>query len=324
MRKYLDPVYLAVSEEAWQSRRYFEIFQSLNSLLKNIEDIERDTDNLYQLVKFKFSEGLLAEIYHNNPFKNQPEVEEYYTRFFKDKIIPELFRRFDFCPGLCTPLTQDSSFGNFANELVPEDVLNEWNLLIEKCLFCNYTDLLYLVSPAVCQTIMVETDDISITEKILVTKDVKQLFDVTDFLSRIIVDESRRENRIKQAIEICYSQSVLQDGWSSNLTPQDYEFNENFWQTLVRGRLFSESRSYQERFVRSMTQVVYDLDIDIRKHKYQGEKINIGSKKYPKYSADVFKMGQSSIDKRCSRIFYCKVSQKVHFYEFEPDRHAGE
>lgn len=324
MRKYLDPVYLAVSEEAWQSRRYFEIFQSLNSLLREIEEIERDTDNLHQLVKFKFSQGLLAEIYQNNPFKNQPEVQEHYTKFFKDKIIPELGRRFEYCPGLCTPQSENSQFCKFTNELVPEDVLNEWNLLLEKCFFCNDPDLLCLVSPPASQTVMVEPDDISITEKMLVAKDVKQLFNVTDFLSQNIVDDSLRENRITQAIGICYSQSVLRDGWNSDLIPQDYEFNENFWQSLTRGKLLNETRSYQERFIRSMTQIVYDLDIDIRKHKYQGDKIAVGSTKYAKYSADVFKMGQSNIDKRCSRIFYCKVSKKVHFYEYDPDRHAGE
>lgn len=313
-----------IRQEAWQSRRYFEIFQSLNSLLANIEEVERDTDNLYQLVKFKFSEGLLAEIYKNNPFKNQPEVQEFYTKVFKDKIIPELFRRFEFCPDLCKLLSEDSQFCKFYNELIPEDVINEWNLLLEKCLACNDSDLLCLVSPAASQTVIVEPDDIVITEKMLVAKDVKQLFDVTDFLSQNIVDDSRRENRIKQAIGICYSQSVLGDGWLSNLTPQDYEFNENFWQSLTRARLLNETRSYQERFIRSMTQIVYDLDIDIRKHKYQGDRITVGNKKYTKYSADVFKMGQSSTDKRCSRIFYCKVSQKVHFYEYQPDRHAGE
>jgi len=263
MRKYLDPVYLAVNEEAWQSRRYFEIFQSLNLLLKDIEDIERDTDNLYQLVKFKFSEGMLAEIYNNNPFKNQPEIEEHYTKIFKDKIIPELFRRFDLCPGSCLPFSGDGIFCKFANELVAEDVISEWNLLIEKCFACNDTDLLCLVSPAASQTVMVEPDDIAIIEKIFVAKDAKQLFDVTDLLCPNIVNDSLRQNRIKQAIGIYYSQSVLKDGWSSNLTAQDYEFNEKFWQTLERAKLSNENRSYQERFVRSMTQIVYDLDIAV-------------------------------------------------------------
>ncbi|HAH56498.1 MAG TPA: hypothetical protein DCM02_14750 [Flavobacterium sp.] len=321
MRKYLDPVYLAVTEEAWQSRVYYEIFESLNSVLKHIEDIERDTDNLYKLVRFKFSYELLAQIYNNNPFKNQPEVQEHYTRFFKDKIIPELLRRFDFCPDLCTPLIEDSQCCKFSNNLLPKDVLNEWNLLLEQCFSCD-NDLLYLLSPASSKTVIVEPDNILITQKILVAKNVEQLFDVTDFLSKNIFDESHRENRIKQAILICYSQSVLQDGWSSNLTPQDYEFNDFFWQTLERAKLSKENSSYQERFVRSMTQIVYDLDIDIRKHKYG--KITIGSKKYTKYSADVFKMGQGSIDTRCSRIFYCKIEKKVHFYEFDPDYHAGE
>jgi len=81
------------------------------------------------------------------------------------------------------------------------------------------------------------------------------------------------------------------------------------------------TKLFRSKFVPHLCEKGY---IDIRKHKYQGDKITVGSKKYTKYSADVFKMGQGSIDKRCSRIFYCKVNQKLHFYEFEPDRHAGE
>ena len=108
MRKYLDPVYLAISEEAWNSRTYAEIFDSLNTLLTRIEKVEKSTGTLYQLVKFKLTEGLFSLIYSNNPFKNDPEIQEFYTKLFKDRILPELFRRTEWCPSLCTILEENS------------------------------------------------------------------------------------------------------------------------------------------------------------------------------------------------------------------------
>lgn len=94
--------------------------------------------------------------------------------------------------------------------------------------------------------------------------------------------------------------------------------------SIDRAQLAEEDRDYKQKFVSAMAQVVYDLDIDIRKHKYKGETIVIQNKKCPKYSADVFKMGRGSSDRRCSRIFYSKVQDNLHLYEFDPDRHGGE
>ena len=109
------------------------------------------------------------------------------------------------------------------------------------------------------------------------------------------------------------------------MQPQDYEFNDSFWQTIKRAKLIEENNVYKERFINSITQVVYNLDgLNIRPHVYKGEKISVNGQKHPKYSVDVFKMGQGTRDHRCSRIFYCKIENKIHFYEFDPDRHAGE
>ena len=324
MRKYLDPVYLAISEEAWNSRTYAEIFDSLNTLLTRIEKVEKSTGTLYQLVKFKLTEGLFSLIYSNNPFKNDPEIQEFYTKLFKDRILPELFRRTEWCPSLCTILEENSQNCQFINSLVPEDVLTEWNLLIEQCLSCDAQELLCLISPIDYATKISDGATALINHKILVINDVQMLFNVADFISAKMLDESNRENSLKQAMEIFYHQSVTQRGWTPNRNPQDYEFDDHFWQTIYRSDLLKEDREYRERFINSLTQIVYDLDIDIRKHDYQGEKITIENKKYKKSSADVFKMGRGSDDKRCSRIFYCKIKDKINFYEFDPDRHSGE
>jgi len=58
MRNYLDPVHLAITEEAWHGRVYAEIFDSLNAILTAIEEVEKSTDTRYNLVKFKLSQEL--------------------------------------------------------------------------------------------------------------------------------------------------------------------------------------------------------------------------------------------------------------------------
>jgi hypothetical protein len=325
MRKYLDPVYLALSEEAWNTRIYAEIFDSLNTLLTRIEEVEKSTGTLYQLVKFRLTEAFFALVYSNNPFKNEPEIQEFYTKLFKDKILPELLRRTEWCPSFCTLLMENTQGCQFTNSLVPEDVLTEWNTLIGQCLSCDAQELLCLMSPLSYPTEIITTETSSINNKLCVTNDVEMLFDLADFVSAKMLTDANREECLKHAITIFYHhQSVIQGGWTPNLNPQNYEFDEHFWQTIDRSDLLKEDREYRERFINSMTQIVYNLDLGIRKHDYQGEKITVDGKKYKKSSADVFQMGRGTKDRRCSRIFYCKIKDKIHFYEFEPDHHAGE
>jgi hypothetical protein len=324
MRKYLDPVYLALSEEAWNTRIYAEIFDSLNTLLTRIEEVEKSTGTLYQLVKFRLTEAFFALVYSNNPFKNEPEIQEFYTKLFKDKILPELLRRTEWCPNLCVLLMENTQSCQFTNSLVPEDVLTEWNTLMGQCLSCDAQELLCLMSPLSYPTEIITTETSSIHHKLWVTNDVEMLFDLADFVSAKMLTDAYREDCLKHAITIFYHQSVIQGGWTPNLNPQNYEFDEHFWQTIYRSDLLKEDREYRERFINSMTQIVYNLDVGIRKHDYQGEKITVDGKKYKKSSADVFKMGRGTDDRRCSRIFYCKIKEKIHFYEFDPDRHGGE
>ena len=55
MKNYLDPVYLVVNEDTWKTRVYAEIFESLVEIIDDIEEVEKDSNSLYKLVKFKFS-----------------------------------------------------------------------------------------------------------------------------------------------------------------------------------------------------------------------------------------------------------------------------
>lgn len=323
MRKYLDPVYLAVTEEAWRSRTYLEIFMSLNNLLDRIEEVEKNTDSLYQLVKFKASEGLFAEIYNNNPFKNEPKVGDFYAKLFNDKILHQLSRRFEYCPANCKLLTENIQNCSFSNSLVPEDVIFEWNYLMGQCLACDSKELLCLISPNSQPTQMVENGKDVTGDRFLLAHHPDSIFDVEYFLSKTILESSSlRESSLREAIAILYNKKTTIDEWEADIKPQKFLFDDAFWASVVKAKLFDEDREYKQRFINSLTQVVCDIDIDIRKHKYG--KISIDGKKYTKYSADVFKMGRGTLDNRCSRIFYCKVKQKIHFYEFDPDFHKGE
>jgi len=312
MRNYLDPVYLAITEEAWHQRKYSDIFASLNSILEDLEKIENKTDTRYQLVKFKMTEALFAQIYSNNPFKNDPKIQGFYTRLFNDKILPDLVqRRAQWCPNACVLSHREGPHFKFQNDLLPNEVLTEWHNLLRNCFSCDSNDLLlYLLTPKCHETSLESESDF-----IKITHHVVQLLDITRFLSKDVITETR----LRAAIEILYQQRIINENWNLELEAQDYVFDDFFFKTIERERLVDEDDTYKERFVCSLTQVVYDIDIDIRKHKYG--KIAIKGQKYTQYSADVFKMGRGTDDRRCSRIFYCKVKSVIHFYEYVPDFH---
>jgi hypothetical protein len=152
MKNYLDLVYLVVNEDTWKTRVYLEIFASLKEILNYIEDVEKDANSLYKLVKFKFSYELFSKIYHYNPFKNEPLVETFYINLFND-VLSKLYRRIDWCPSNCE--IQDSVISAFlcTNSHVPDEVLCAWESLINQCLSCSQQDsLLRIISPLSYQT----------------------------------------------------------------------------------------------------------------------------------------------------------------------------
>ena len=311
MRNYLDPVYLAITDEAWQKRVYSDIFDSLQAMLDYIKEVEITTNTRYQLVRFKMSDELFAQIYNNNPFKNEPKIQAFYTRLFNDILLEVVSKRADWCPSLsCPPFHQNIPRFKFENNCIPNDVLTEWNKLLSQCLSCQSNDLvLYLLTPAHYQTVVTGESDF-----IKITRYVVQLFEIPRFLSENILSEAG----LKIAVDILYQQRVLTENWEATQQAQDYVFDDFFWETIENNRLVDEDDEYKERFISTLAQVVYDTDVNIRKHKYG--KIT----KYTQYSADIFKMGRGRNDNRCSRIFYYKIKSVIHFYEYNPDFHKGE
>lgn len=318
MRKYLDPVYLAVSEDVWMSRIYAEIFDSLNESLNYIEEVEKSSDALYKLVIFKFSQNLFGEIYNHNPFKNEPKVQGFYLNTF-NRVLSELARRFDWCPGNCKTDGDTGSQAFFCeSSYVPNKVILAWMMLINQCAICSQIEPLLFLSPTSFET-NIEVNSNTFDNLLFIqATSVYQLFSVDSFLKK----ETINENSLRKAIDILYSQAVLAGRMDTDKQPQDYAFHANFWRTIENAKLTEEDTQYKQRFIDSLTQVVYAIDIDIRLHKYG--KISINRKKYDKYSADVFQMGRGTNDRRCSRIFFCKINNQICFYEFDPDFHAGE
>jgi hypothetical protein len=287
MRNYLDPVHLAITEEAWRGRVYAEIFASLNAILTAIEEVEESTDTRYNLVKFKLSQELYAQIYSNNPFKNEPKVQEFYTRQF-ERILADFCKRIEWCPGICILGSQQLPSFEVKNPLVPPAVLTEWHNLFKNCLSCHSNELLCLlgpISPPKTET-EIESESALITDKLFRTHQVVQLFHIPGFVSAgLIHNPTLCEKSLRQAIEILYQQHVINDRWQPKRQPQEYVFDEDFWRDLKRGNIMSEDDEFKERFVSSMAQIVYDIEVDIRKHKYGT--ITIKNQQYPKYSADV-------------------------------------
>ena len=320
MKNYLDPVYLVVNEDTWKTRVYAEIFESLVEIIDDIEEVEKDSNSLYKLVKFKFSEELFSKIYHYNPFKNEPSVENFYVKLFSD-VLSRLTRRIDWCPSNCE--IQDSVISAFlcTNSHVPDEVLCAWESLINQCGSCSQQDsLLRIISPLSYQT------KITLVSEQLINIDLKQITTVYELfdISQLLKKETINDKVMRKIINICYHQAVLTGRMSSNLPQQEYIFDSNFWRTINSAKITEEDTEYKLKFIDSLTQVIYAQDIDIRLHKYKNVKITIDQKKYTKISADVFQMGRGTIDRRCSRIFFYKINNQICFYEFDPDSHAGE
>jgi hypothetical protein len=318
MKKYLDPVYLAISEDVWMSRIYAEIFDSLNESLNYIEEVEKSSDALYKLVIFKFSQNLFGEIYNHNPFKNEPKVQGFYLNTF-NRVLSDLARRFDWCPGNCkTDGDSVSQAFSCESSYVPNKVISAWMMLINQCAICSQIEPLLFLSPTSFETNIEVNSNTFDNLSFIQATSVYQLFSVDSFLKK----ETINENSLRKAVDILYSQAVLAGRMAPEKQPQDYAFHSNFWRTIENAKLTEEDTQYKQRFIDSLTQVVYAIDIDIRLHKYG--KISINRKKYDKYSADVFQMGRGTNDRRCSIIFFCKINNQICFYEFDPDFHAGE
>jgi hypothetical protein len=322
MKNYLDPVYLVVNEDTWKTRVYAEIFASLVEIIDYIEEVEKDSNSLYKLVKFKFSYELFSKIYHYNPFKNEPSVENFYVNLFND-LLSKLTRRIDWCPINCE--IKDSVISAFSctNSHVPDEVLSAWESLINQCVSCSNYDqdsLLRIISPLPYQT------KITLVSEQLINIDLKQIATVYELfdISQLLQKETINDKVMRKVINICYHQAVLTGRMNPNLTQQEYIFDSNFWRTIDSAEITEEDTEYKLKFIDSLTQVVYAQDIDIRLHTHQAVKITIDKKKYTKKSADVFQMGRGTIDRRCSRIFFCKINNQICFYEFDPDFHAGE
>ncbi len=317
MKNYLDPAYLVVNDTTWVSRIYTYIFTCLNNDINYIEEVERKSGTLYKIIRFKFSEALLSEVYNHNPFKNEPTVEKFYLNVFS-KVLSDLSRRFDWCPTNCEVRNNVALIFSCESDYIPAKVALECAKLISQCALCNNKDSFAFLSPINYETeVKMNTDSLSNLE-ILKTTYVYQLFDISHFLDKDIISE----NSIRVAVDICYRQSVIAGRMPSNLHPQEYIFDNNFFRTLETTKLTLEDNDYKQKFIDSLTQIIYANDIDIRLHKYG--KIIINKKKYDKYSADVFQMGRGTNDRRCSRIFFCKINNQICLYEYDPDFHAGE
>lgn len=324
MKNYLDPIYLAVSEDAWVSRVYSKIFDSLKENIDIVEELEKTSNTLYKLVKFKFNQDLFIILYDHHPFKNEPKVQAFYQNLF-NKVWSDISRRFDLCPNNCNISNSKYQILCCENSNMPAEVILAWTRLINQCVLCSLQEPLLCLSPTGYQTNIlindVDDNDISFSQASSVfsqTSSVYKLISVDAFLLKETISESS----LRIAIKVFYYQSTEADRMQSNLQPQVYCFHENFWRTIERARLVEEDVRYRQKFIDSLTQIVYAVDIDIRLHKYG--KISIDNKKYDKYSADVFKMGRGTTDRRCSRIFFCKITNKICFYEFDPNFHEGE
>ena len=322
MRYYLDPVFLSIEDEAWHEHKYEEIFLSLKGYLDRFDEIEEKQNKRFKLFKFRFNYNQYSEMFQCNPFRNSPEIYSGYAGIFQREILPNFMnRRAIFCPDddeqcACERLIDPDEVPDVENSLVPDSSMESWNDLLLECALCGRTDEKHLFTLENSSSLKENNEYFS---KILKTVDDFNRYIV---LSDLFPDlsHSDRETQLRSAVEICYDQKKAHQSWKDR-NCQEYVLTSQFWRSIETGKVEEESEEFKARFIDSMTQVIYDRDDNIRIHDYKKNMmITAGNKKFKRWSADVYKMGESG-DKRCSRIFYYKEKGTVYFHEYNPDVH---
>lgn len=323
MRYYLDPVFLSIKDDAWQEHKYEEIFLSLKGYLDRFDEIEEKQNKRFKLFKFHFSYSQYSQLFQCNPFVNSPEIYSGFAGIFQREILPNFMsRRAIFCPAdddkQCS-LERESDPDEIPvveNPLVPEASLETWNELLLECALCGRTDDRHFFT-------LKETG--SLAENRSYFAEVMESVDDFDRhfeLSRLFPDPEGmdRDVQLRSAVEVCYVQKTANRFWEERKN-QDFIFTEQFWHSVKAGKVAEESDEFKSRFIDSLTQVIYDRDDNIRVHDYKKNmQISDGTRRFKRWSADVFKMGEGS-NKKCSRIFYYKEKGAVYFHEYNPDVH---
>jgi len=325
MRFYLDPVFLSVKDDAWEDYKYAEIFSSFKKFLDKFNEMESGLYAKYNLFKIRINEELLSSIYQFNPFRDVPKIFSDYPRRFKNEILPELYNRIILCPLEDEECKKQRTIPmdippEISNDLIPDEAIESFGKLLILCANCGNISPRVIFTPGKFCTI--DKHDGFFDEIIFNENEMEKLID----FEAIFPDMSSpyREEILEASIKVCYRKKIIERIWEERKR-KNFTFSDPFWRSLERNNIERETGRFKERFIDCLTQVIYNRDDNVRIHNHgRNNQIVIRRRRYTRWSADIYKMGEGMQDNRCSRIFYYKKGNSTVFHEYDPDFHRGE
>ena len=334
MKCFIDPQLYIYTDDDWVNYSFVDRLQSLINALEDFEKIEKGIGNLYKTFRFLVSDVLQERIYSHNPFVNEPNINSFYPRQFKTRVLPELLRRLDAdldLDGLNTDLCTTGT-GTIPDVQEPSDEIKQdfrASVSLFETIYGGSERLLVYSeghrSLQECKTFfnpevhlptseLRERDPTSAENQHLKATDpVRLLWDATQ--------STLASARLRCAIVCKYLHLKQTDPEWERFRVGPVDATEEFWRTIRDTDFHRRPRLYIERILYAVTQISCARDVTINAHRMEGQRVSYKGVNSVFWNAYVFKMGATDTDKRCSRIYYIRTSSGAVLMKFDPDAH---
>jgi hypothetical protein len=322
LHKYLDPHLVMYSRAQWEDTSEFARIVSLNRLMVQIDNYETEMGGPRFFFKFQTSSDLLGKVWEYQPFRNEPNTRSFYRKMFTLRIWPALVRRFVECPA-----AECEDSGEESGTPEPTDIGDEldgiFQELLQVCASCNQRNRVLFYhkgrssvrnpSPFFERAIDI---DVKEDETIGLHAAVSCLEIWPE-----INETFSRQRRLMAALRCLKHELAERDAeWDRQELGKSI-ITQNFWNTLRRADLGNNIDRYRRRILECLLQIITGRDVDIEEHDMAPQVIEWNSTPHSKWNAYVFKMGIGTGDRRCSRIYYSKITGGILLNEYCEDAH---
>lgn len=318
MRNYINPSVYAYTDSEWREFEFVDRMLGLVEFLDRCLDVEKPHDKQYDLIRFRASDDLLAEIHLMNPFITDGAAAPHYQQQYRSAILPGLMRRLRYCPDDgCQGYAINSRAGVVVEFPPPTRLSNTFIAECALCSICAHPDPTCLITHEDADAF--QSQGSFFDHVVDVSTEALGLIDPLGAFPWQ-ADENE-EALFGLAIRANYERLKIIDPTWAQQAPLNVVIAPSFWRTLRSSNFGDLELHYKRRIIYSLTQILYARSIDINDHRMGGQVVSYENSNLRKWNAYVFQMGAGPQDRRCSRIYYAKRQGVIILSEYEPDAH---
>ncbi len=271
------------------------------------------------LLTFKSNANEAASIFNHNPFINDPPIPAYYVRQFRQKILPELLKRFVYCPQSRCLGAAEQTRSKPAAAVPGDEIVEPFVSGLELCCGCSDPRQTCLITHSERLGIDPANDFFDLTIEAGGGKELSAISAIGVFPNP--KDAERRQSQIMIALELEKRRLLNTDPEWSRYPIRDLSISGSFWTALQNADWGELEERYKSQITSALLQIACGRSTSSNLHRMVGQTVTIGTTLHPKWNAYVFQSGASDQDRRCSRIYYASVGSEVHIVEYDPDAH---